>query len=535
MKRGSIFAGLLALALILGSASTWEGSAIVGGAGDFPDNGLYGACNSFPHNTSVVVTNLETGSTVTVIITQNVDNPGVFIALSPKAAAQLGMQVGAAARVRAVASIESPEASLPATRTGETSDPDFNPRVFMERDSAAQAAAAGKTPSTQSSSTQPGGAQTSSPNAAQLIEEAAASTEAGPNSAQAAASPQPVATQPPAPAATAQPPATVSPQPAAPAPLVAAATGQGTEPELEGGSVPQPRSSAPIHVALAEPAVQQGAATSASAPAPAPESASVIDLERPAAPEAGGAVALLEPELGPETLPEETLPRLAAPGGAQPDGHLAEIDLSTLKVTDNRPESIALERPQAAASAPEAPSGALGEPQSPTPEAFAKAGVAPAAAPGTGAASLQEPSAAAPSAGPSAVAGKPGEVVVGLEPAAPRPPAGGAPGAAAQPSGKPAAAVVAVKPVAPASAIPIQGLTKGSFYVQIGVYGTNDAVQTAVRGFAAYPLAVEKIEGKNGSVLYRLYVGPLSRDESGVVLLRIRSLGFKDAFLRTGT
>jgi hypothetical protein len=90
---------------------------------------------------------------------------------------------------------------------------------------------------------------------------------------------------------------------------------------------------------------------------------------------------------------------------------------------------------------------------------------------------------------------------------------------------------------APASIPMLKGLAKGSFYVQIGVYGTNDALQTAIAGFksSSYPLAVEKLTTKAGAAAYRLFVGPLSRDESGVVLIRIRSLGFKDAYVRQGS
>jgi rare lipoprotein A (peptidoglycan hydrolase) len=111
------------------AAAVWDGSAVAGGAGDFPDEGLYGACNSFPRDTSVTVTNLENGKTVTVIITQNVDNPGVFIALSPKAAAALGMKAGSASRIRATALVASQaDTSLPPTRAGETADPDYKDR-----------------------------------------------------------------------------------------------------------------------------------------------------------------------------------------------------------------------------------------------------------------------------------------------------------------------------------------------------------------------------------------------------------------------
>ncbi|HTX71878.1 MAG TPA: hypothetical protein VMC79_03545 [Rectinemataceae bacterium] len=604
MKRASIFAGLCALVLALGGASTWEGSAVVGGSADFPDDGMYGACNSFPHNTSVVVTNLENGTSITVVITQNVDNPGVFIALSPKAASALGMRVGTAARIRAVAALSSPEASLPATRTGETADPDFNPRVFMARDKAAQAAAEGARPQAN-----PAPAAAASPSAAQLIEEAAVSpqpapagstvgsptgsppTETAPAAAVAVAPTPPEsasrvappvippAVPPATPAATPQvasaPPVAAAQTPPAPSsekpsaelyPLPAGASGSpgsprpapvngqlpqpegapipaegnpsmhslpSAQPVVEGGSIPQPRAPQPLHVALAEPAVAQQGAT------PAPTgSVSVVDLSRPALNAKAPQTALLEPELGPEELPEEDLPRVAAPSPAVPDTHLAEIDLSTLKITNTAPESIALERPSPSHPAPAV--AGLGEPQAtivatgPEPGSLER----PANPPGKSVptAALQEPS----SARPAATAAKPGEVIVGLEPTSPRPPAAAATStqtAQTVPApSKPAAVAQPGSPAqVPSEAVLVQGLAKGSYYIQLGVYGTNEALKAATRGFTAYPLAVEKIEAKNGSVLYRLYVGPLTRDESGVVLLRIRSLGFKDAFLRTGT
>jgi len=105
------------------------------------------------------------------------------------------------------------------------------------------------------------------------------------------------------------------------------------------------------------------------------------------------------------------------------------------------------------------------------------------------------------------------------------------------------AAVATVKGSSPAGAaqppasIPLlKGLAKGSFYVQIGVYGTNDSLQSAIGGFkATYPLAVESLTTKAGKSAYRLFVGPLTRDESGAVLFRIRSLGYKDAYVRQGS
>ncbi|MGO8694498.1 MAG: hypothetical protein ACLQMF_12600 [Rectinemataceae bacterium] len=468
MKRSLIFAGLLALVLILGGASTWEGTAIVGGAEDFPGDGLYAACNSFPHNTSVVVTNLETGSSVTVVVTSNVDNPGVFISMAPKAAASIGMQEGTAARVRAVASIESPQVGLPATRAGETSDPDYNPRVFMERDQSAQAAAEAAPAAAGSA---PTSGQSADSSAAQMIEEAAATA------APAAAKP-----------ATASAPATEQAQSATTAegsePGMASSTAEAPQtkalpeaaPELVGGSIPRPPRTSEAGTTLAEPS-SPGSGTGQ-------EAASVVAIDRPPLQSSPPAVALVEPELGPENLPEEDLPRVNAPSAPMPDTHLAEIDVAA---AGNPAASAASGNPPMAAATP-----------------------------------------------PS----KASDLVVGIAPTSPRPPA--AAGSVVEPRAAPVAGAV-VPPASaapaqpPAGAVVLEGLAKGSYYVQIGVYETDEALQNAARNFAVYPLAVEKMEGIDGTSGYRLYVGPLSRDESGVVLLRVKSRGYRDAFLRAGT
>ena len=52
----------------------------------------------------------------------------------------------------------------------------------------------------------------------------------------------------------------------------------------------------------------------------------------------------------------------------------------------------------------------------------------------------------------------------------------------------------------PAGAVVLEGLAKGSYYVQIGVYETDEALQNAARNFAVYPLAVEKMEGIDRNV-----------------------------------
>lgn len=117
-------------AAAIASASSWEGSAIMGSYGDFPSSGNFAACNSFPRNTSVEVTNLENGRRVTVVVTRGVDSPGIFMMLSVDAANALGIGSGRVARVRA----SEPRSALELSPAGRSraADPDFNPRILAE-------------------------------------------------------------------------------------------------------------------------------------------------------------------------------------------------------------------------------------------------------------------------------------------------------------------------------------------------------------------------------------------------------------------
>lgn len=129
MKRiMALTVSILAVA-ILASASSWEGSAMIGSSGDFPPGGFFAACNSFPRNTAVEVTNLETGKTVTVIVVRGLDNPGVFMMVSAEAAEAIGLRQGRITRIRAVEP-RSVSSLAPSTGSRTALDGDFNPRLL---------------------------------------------------------------------------------------------------------------------------------------------------------------------------------------------------------------------------------------------------------------------------------------------------------------------------------------------------------------------------------------------------------------------
>jgi hypothetical protein len=132
----------------------------------------------------------------------------------------------------------------------------------------------------------------------------------------------------------------------------------------------------------------------------------------------------------------------------------------------------------------------------------------------------------------------PKEYIVAIEPTGPKPPV--AVPATTAPVVTPPVATVTVKPSTPATVTAkapvaaIDILEKGRFYIQIGAYGSEatakDAALSVGKNFGA---VVQKVSAK-GKDTWRVYVGPLSRDESGVALVRVRALGFKDAFVKSG-
>lgn len=77
-------------------------------------------------------------------------------------------------------------------------------------------------------------------------------------------------------------------------------------------------------------------------------------------------------------------------------------------------------------------------------------------------------------------------------------------------------------------------LKKGAFYVQIGRFKYIQNVEGFVQEFGKeYPVVVEKFSPlKRVEVFYRVYIGPLKKDEHGAVLETFREIGFKDAFLK---
>ena len=78
----------------------------------------------------------------------------------------------------------------------------------------------------------------------------------------------------------------------------------------------------------------------------------------------------------------------------------------------------------------------------------------------------------------------------------------------------------------------VAGLDENASYVQVAALSSPQSVRRAIDTLgASLPVAVLSQEA-NGRSLYRVYVGPLSDDEKGSALYRVRSRGFRDAFVR---
>jgi cell division septation protein DedD len=72
-----------------------------------------------------------------------------------------------------------------------------------------------------------------------------------------------------------------------------------------------------------------------------------------------------------------------------------------------------------------------------------------------------------------------------------------------------------------------------TYFVQLGAYSDEALARSLEATYSKnYPIEVAMAtSGKRG--IFRVLVGPLSKDESGTVLYWFRARGFRDAFVRS--
>jgi cell division protein FtsN len=274
---------------------------------------------------------------------------------------------------------------------------------------------------------------------------------------------------------------------------------------------------------------------------PVNEGPSALALETPEYGAAETSVALADAE--PEA---KEIPAIDSPAGLSPGSDAGTVELAEAEEkADETPDIVG---PAGLVPGSDVPTVELAEAEDKArerPLADAKAGVSPYGGgtdPALAEAQEQKPETTAVKGAPAETAAvvdpldTPKEYIVALEPTGPKPPVV----VPVAPAPVTAAVVEPVKP-APPVAVPVKTptaavdvLEKGRFYIQIGAYGSEstakDAALSVGKNFGA---VVQKVSAK-GKDTWRVFVGPLTRDESGVTLVRVRALGFKDAFVKSG-
>jgi hypothetical protein len=93
----------------------------------------------------------------------------------------------------------------------------------------------------------------------------------------------------------------------------------------------------------------------------------------------------------------------------------------------------------------------------------------------------------------------------------------------------------AAEPVTIFSVPLISSLERGKYYLQLGSYNRPESVETEISRIGySYPIAVQK-GGSSDKPAYRVLLGPVNLGESGALLQRFKGIGYKDAFVRSGS
>ncbi len=125
----------------------------------------------------------------------------------------------------------------------------------------------------------------------------------------------------------------------------------------------------------------------------------------------------------------------------------------------------------------------------------------------------------------------PERVVITLEPTEPKPPP-----VEEAAERAPAEAVETAQPAAAGEGpLFIDKLPKESYFIQLGAYTAKSLALKLSRDLAGtYSVAILPAAGRDRGIIYKVMVGPVNDDESGVLLYNLKSRGFKDAFIQYG-
>lgn len=488
IKRLTTVVGMFILSAALIWA-VWEGNAAVGTREEFP-SGLFAASDLFPKHTLIEIVNLEQNTTSRAVIIANTGAGGLLLKASPELAAALAIKAGNTVRVRV---------SVPPLVEEEGADPMLISRKEEKKPAASQ-------PVKQ--------AIRQIPAPAARVAEEKPPVEV------------PVVRE--QPAESIPPPREVA-EPKAPPKAREAAARTPAEVSEPVRPVAEKKVDTPPVAEVAEPVPpvkEQAAMTASVASVDA-----IVSLQKTAEPieeESVRQVAAVSMSKGRVEADEEreapaperpTATQQPVAGVPAPEPPLYDTDDTIpegLDIADEPEEFVSAQE----VSPTEDPVPVLveeegGETSEPTdePELFAVK-------------TVEDNSAAAET---------PVEQTVMLVPAEPKEPVGEAPSIPKKDAQLAVAPVAQEKPpvVRPAGKpYTADVLKKGSFYVQVGRFRDSLNVESFVQRYGKqYPITVEKSSTPNGN-FYRVYVGPLQKDERGAALETFQKLGFKDAFLK---
>ena len=493
IKKTIAIASMLVLSVALIWA-IWEGNAAAGSQEDFPA-GLFASSDLFPKYTLIEITNLEQNTTSRAVVIGNTGADGVLIKISPDLAEALSIKEGSTVRVRV---------SVPPLVAEEGADPVLLGKVEEKRPIPTASPA-------ETANTKPQVIQAEKP--VQKDDNGKDSYEA------------PIQNEP-APPEVSEPvePKVQHSDPAAKKKV--AEVGEPIQPEMESTPeepvtsisevsepvLPEPESmTVPSAVSeVAEPVeliAQSEYAAEAEKPVPGavPVQEAPIEEDSDSSDEYAKPVQEVVETNNPEEPAlndvQEPVPEVSTPIEPEPE---AVDEVEPVKDT-----GAPVEEPALIAIEPnEEPAEEVEEPQDEPTVAIAE----------------ETPAEKEPEEDPV-------EQHVMLVPTEPRVPVREYPPVPKEPE-KPAAPVEPIVTQPAEEAYTANVLAKGSFYVQVGRFKDILNVESFIQMYGKqYPVAIEKSSTAK-EVFYKVYVGPLQKDERGATLETFQKLGFKDAFLK---
>jgi cell division septation protein DedD len=512
---------LLVIAISAHAQSFWDGNAAMQRGDAAFDTGPFALSSAFARDTEIVVENPATGKTTTVKVVGRVDDRlDILVLLSAAAAIPLGLGQGEIIQVRVtIRKVVAESAPILAEDTTPSADPDRVPSPVAspaaEEQPAAEVAQAVKTATP-----------------AQTVEVTEASKGSVPAESVTPATKPEVVEAAPVPETTVE--EAVVEEPVVEEPVVEVATVEqtaaaepteapGTEADALLAELAARSPQKQLHLPPREdemfvyqepvepPTVEVAAVETVAEPVAEPVTETAVNV----GPEAIESPTLTEATVQPaeplvETLAQATMaePEIASdPGLSAPESEVQPIALVEARPpAEIKPELV--ETLVAAAPAP------LPEPKA----ALVEPGIAPTTTPEqpvTVAATEKPPAEKPPVTGGQAT----------TTTTATTAPTTATPATATTPA--------AVKPPAVTVVLDLPAKGNLTWYLQLAAYSTETmARDTAARLSTTYPVLV-LAPPAGTKPLYRVFVGPLNKAESGTLLAQFRYQGFPDAFVRT--